>query len=346
MNFIVILVILLILAGVGVGIYFTMNGGAKKCDEVTVQADCKAPCKWDTYGYKCIGEKDPMTPKPIQQDDSSTSAKTEGNGDAGAVAGSDKWKCYAGRYGDAYEEYLKNKSLDDVKEHYETVGKAKGWNTSCTLTPDEAGCYTLQNPEVFENFGYTLDSRYNKNQRKHYLDVGRDKVARFNCQGGALAASEIPENASILTPRELTIDRRNKKYANWLKSPNGLYTLRIYFENRRGRIIVTKGNQGYSEVTPILDSTVSQADYDAGYTNLRAWLDNNGLLYMRWYKENGSWNDYKSAVYASTNVPESQNTQVKSNQHALVLTDSGKLYVDHGLGSEDEVGVLRQSDDE
>ena len=336
MSFIVILVILLILAGVGVGIYFTMNGGAKKCDEVTVQADCKAPCKWDTYGYKCIGEKDPMTPKPIQQDDSSTSAKTGGNGGAGAVAGSDKWKCYAGRYGDAYEEYLKNKSLDDVKEHYETVGKAKGWNTSCTLTPDEAGCYTLQNPEVFENFGYTLDSQYNKNQRQHYLDVGRDKVARFNCQGGTLAASEIPENASILTPRELPINRSNKQYTNWLTSPNGLYTLRIYFENRRGQVFVTKGN---SNVTKILDSPLSQADYDAGYRKLRAWFDGNGLLKMRWYQQTGS--NYKAEVNAS-----SGNSTVKSNQHAIVLTDSGKLYVDHGLGSEDEVGVLRQSDDE
>jgi len=343
----IMIVVLLLLVGLGVGIYFLVS--AKKCKDYETQDECKEPCQWDTYGNKCIGEDDNLTPAPPAQP---VSVEQEANEQVarvvepqGTETTANKWKCYAGRYGDAYEEYLKNTSLDDVKEHYETVGKAKGWSTSCILTPDEAGCYTLQNPEVFENFGYNLDSRYNKNQRKHYMDVGRDKVARFNCQGGTLAASEIPENASILTPRELAIDRRNGKYTNWLKSPNGLYTLRIYFQNRRGRIIVTKGNQSYREVTPILDSALSQADYNAGYRKLRAWLNGNGLLYMRWYKEDGR-GGYKSAVYASSNVPESQNTQVKLNQHALVLTDSGKLYVDHGLGSEDEVGVLRRSDDE
>ena len=344
MSAMIIGVVLLLLVGLGVGIYFLMN--AKTCEDHETQDECKKPCQWDTYGYKCIGEKDAMTPKPPSNDTTSTtSAKTADDAPSTSpttAAGGDKWKCYAGRYGDAYEEYLKKKSLDDVKGHYETIGKSKGWSTSCTLTPDELGCYTLQNPEVFENFGYTLDSRYKAKQRTHYADVGRDKVARFNCRGGTLAASEIPENASIMTPREISnIDKRNGKYTNLLTSPNGEYTLRLHHETRRARLFLTKGN---SNILTILDSQLSQSDYDAGFTNLRAWFSGtDGNLYMRWYRATGS--AHKAAVYINTFAPGTTNNQVKSNQQLLVLTDSGKLYIDHGLGDEEQA-ILHEGDDE
>jgi hypothetical protein len=58
----IIIVVLLLLAGLGVGIYFLVN--AKKCKDYETQGECKDPCKWDTYGNKCIGEDDDLTPAP------------------------------------------------------------------------------------------------------------------------------------------------------------------------------------------------------------------------------------------------------------------------------------------
>ena len=55
-------VVLLILAAIGVGVYFMFF--VKKCKDHETQADCKDPCKWDTYGNKCIEEDDDMTPAP------------------------------------------------------------------------------------------------------------------------------------------------------------------------------------------------------------------------------------------------------------------------------------------
>ena len=59
MSVAVIGIILLILAGLGVALYFFLN--TKACKEHETQDDCKEPCKWDTYGNKCIGEDDTPT---------------------------------------------------------------------------------------------------------------------------------------------------------------------------------------------------------------------------------------------------------------------------------------------
>jgi len=76
MSAFIIVIILLLLVGAGVGIYFLV-GEKKACSEYDTQDNCKSPCKWDTYGGKCIGEKDAMTPAPPQQPapDASQSAK-------------------------------------------------------------------------------------------------------------------------------------------------------------------------------------------------------------------------------------------------------------------------------
>jgi hypothetical protein len=336
-------VFLIVLVGLGVGLYFFLNG--KKCKDYETQDECKEPCQWDTYGYKCVDEDDDLTPAPpAPADDSETSQResqpTELEGTTQAPSGN-KWKCYAGRYGDAYEVYKANKSLDEVKEHYDTIGKSKGWKTSCTLSPDELGCYTLQNPEVFDNFGYTLSTRSNAKHRKHYKDVGRDEVARFNCEGGQLGDSTFGDDEAILTPREINIDRRHRKYTYILTSPNGEYSLALYHERRRGRFFLRKGN---SNRVTILDSQLSQADYEAGYTKLRAWLSGyDGNLYMRWYKPNGS-GGHKAGKYINQFAPGTTYNQTKSNQHVLVLTDTGKLYVDHGLGA-DEQRVIVEGDE-
>jgi len=62
MSAAIIIVVLVLLAGLGVGIYFLVN--AKKCKDHETQEDCKEPCQWDYYGNKCIDEDDNLTPAP------------------------------------------------------------------------------------------------------------------------------------------------------------------------------------------------------------------------------------------------------------------------------------------
>ena len=340
-----ILIGLLLLVGIGLGLYFFVFA-KKDCKKIEKEDECTEPCQWDTYGNKCIGEDDTLTAapsRPTPPDEPADENVVERRGPTGATGvtgvSDGRWRCYAGRYGDAYAAYKQNNSLQDVEEHYETIGKSKGWNTTCTLTGDELGCYALQNPEAFSNFGYTTNAgdATGKRLAQHYKEVGRESVARFNCQGGKLAASAIPEDASILTPREFNFDRGNRRYTTLMTSPNGLYTLSMYQETRRGRIFVRKGN---TNIATILDSTVSAADYTAGYTKLRAWFSGyDGNLFLRWYKPNGS-GGYKSGVYINSGFPGTTDASVPSNQHVLVLTNSGKLYMDHGEGSSDEIAVL------
>ena len=343
------MIVLLMLLSVGLGLYFFVFA-KKDCKKITEEDECTEPCQWDTYGNKCIGEDDDLTPAPTQQpimesaDESSTERKREESAPVPAAVSDNKWRCYAGRYGDAYAEYNKNKSLEDVKDHYETIGKSKGWKTTCTLTGDEVACYALQNPEAFENFGYTtsVSNTTGKRLAKHYKDVGRDEVARFNCQGGKLADSIIPEDASILTPREFNIDRRNRKYTYLLTSPNGLYKFVLYHETKRARLFLRKGN---SNIATILDSRLSAANHTAGYTKLRAWFSGyDANLFLRWYKPDNS-GGHKNGVYINTRYPGTTDNTVPSNRHILVLTDSGKLYVDHGEGSEDEISVLYEPEE-
>lgn len=335
----------LLLIALGVGLYFLLS--KKACKDHETQDDCKEPCKWDTYGNKCIKGDENLTAAPVitptppddddkDDDQSSPTPTTDGS----------KWKCYAGRYGDAYAEYLKNKSLDDVKKHYETVGKSKGWSTSCTLTADDVACYSLQNPEAFSNFGYSRSTsdKTGTNLAKHYKDIGRENVARFNCRGGKLATSTIPENASILTPREFNFNRTNGAYTTILTSPNGLYSLAIYNETKRGRLFFKKGN---ANVHTLLDSQLSNTDYEAGYTKLRFWFSGwEGNVFFRWFKpDGGNWRDHKSAVYLSSGRDGFANSTVTNNQHALVLTDTGKFYIDHGTGDDDDNVVVVEAEE-
>jgi hypothetical protein len=69
-------VVLLILIGLAVGIYFLLN--AKKCEDHETQDECKEPCQWDTYGGKCIDEEATLTqaPAPAPAPTAGTNAQT------------------------------------------------------------------------------------------------------------------------------------------------------------------------------------------------------------------------------------------------------------------------------
>ena len=56
------IILLIILAGLGVALYFFLN--TKACKEHETQDDCKKPCKWDTYGNKCIEKDGTLTNAP------------------------------------------------------------------------------------------------------------------------------------------------------------------------------------------------------------------------------------------------------------------------------------------
>lgn len=362
MSAMIIGVVLLMLVGLGVALYFVLGG--KKCKDHESQDECKAPCKWDTYGYKCIDKDTDPTPAPPSDDDPEDNA-TVNTGSRNAPAPvpiaaptTNKWNCYAGRYGDVYAAYQSENSLDAAEQHYEEFGRAKKWSTSCNLSADETACYTLQNPEVFSNFGYTL-SKTNSTARKiakYYKDYGIDDVARFNCQGGQLGETVFPDTAAIIGPREFNVDRRRSRYTNILKSPNGLYTLRLYFD---GRLFLTKGRQN---IKTILDGRRRKSDEDdtdaelENYTYLRFWFGGgDGNIFMRWYKEGTNNYGYnvqtegsnkKHHLYTTTFLSSDndiRNAQVPRNQHALVLTDEGVLYVDHGLGEGEEM-IIYEAD--
>ena len=82
-------VVLLILIGLAVGIYFLLN--AKKCEDHETQDECKEPCQWDTYGGKCIDEEATLTPAPAPAPapptDPSGSAGSAGSAGSGASIG-------------------------------------------------------------------------------------------------------------------------------------------------------------------------------------------------------------------------------------------------------------------
>src|SRR6056300_1638249 len=75
-------VVLLLLAGLGVGIYFLLN--AKKCKDYETQEECKEPCQWDYYGNKCIDEDEDPTPAPANDPPSDPSNNSGGSGGSGA----------------------------------------------------------------------------------------------------------------------------------------------------------------------------------------------------------------------------------------------------------------------
>jgi len=75
-------VVLLLLAGLGVGIYFLLN--AKKCKDYETQEECKEPCQWDYYGNKCIDEDEDPTPAPANDPSDSSESGSGGSGGSGA----------------------------------------------------------------------------------------------------------------------------------------------------------------------------------------------------------------------------------------------------------------------
>lgn len=336
MNPTAIILIVLLLVGLGVAGYFMLN--PQEEDDVDVGTPVSAP----PPSSAATAVAAPTTAAPARAAPSPAPVGTSNS----------KWKCYAGRYGDAYAEYESEKSLEKAEEHYDQFGKLNSFSTSCTLTGDDVACYSLQNPVVFSNFGYTTNNRNSVGQKiaKYYKEYGKDEVARFNCVGGQLGETVFPETASIIGPREFNVDRRRGKYTNILTSPNGLYILRLYFD---GRLFLTKGR---SNIKTLLDGRKRTSDEEATqadlekYTHLRFWFSgSDGNIFTRWYEPDTNNFGYnvisedgtkKHHGFTQTTISSSiaglTNNQVPTNQHAIVLTDEGKLYVDHGLGEGEE----------
>ena len=59
----IVMIGLLLLVGLGLGLYFFVFA-KKDCKKITEEDECTEPCQWDTYGDKCIGEKDTLTAAP------------------------------------------------------------------------------------------------------------------------------------------------------------------------------------------------------------------------------------------------------------------------------------------
>ena len=61
----------------GLALYFLF--GKKNCTKITQEGKCKAPCKWDLYGNKCIDKNTTPTPMPADPPSSETATAEEGS---------------------------------------------------------------------------------------------------------------------------------------------------------------------------------------------------------------------------------------------------------------------------
>jgi hypothetical protein len=204
MSAMIIGVVLLLLIGLSVGIYFLVN--AKTCEDHETHDECKKPCQWDTYGYKCIGEKDAMTPKPPSvpaPTEPNTSARTSGSAPDGPVSFTVPTKtieladidedttrgdaplseCHMARYNDLRTAWYKNPTpLADSQRHYinHTLNGPENRNFTCYMTDSEAQCYIDRYPDVKEYVEgkekYKLDKA-----RKHYYEIGHAEGRDFSC---------------------------------------------------------------------------------------------------------------------------------------------------------------------
>jgi len=215
MSVVIIGAVALLFIAIALGLYFFVFA-KKDCTKITEEDECTEPCQWDTYGDKCIGEKDDLTPAPPTQPtppgcstyttqdtcvspcewDSSMSKcgspiTPSGGGSTLSARDKKKMKCYSSRYHDVYEKY-KAGGLGAVKSYYDEFGKAKNHDTSCDLKDSEALCYAAQNPEVFNAFGFDAGKA-----KKHYKDYGLEEVKPFSCRGGTFINSPIPKDAVI-----------------------------------------------------------------------------------------------------------------------------------------------------
>ena len=303
----IIIVVLLILAGLGVGIYFLVN--AKKCKDHETQDECKEPCQWDTYGNKCVDEDDDLTPAPPSNppsdpSDSAPARRSSGPWDRSKYGNLRKReaKCYAGRY-EKIQDIYKKDGLEGVGEYYKEFGKPLGENTSCTLTDEEALCYSIQNKEVFDGLGTDRNKL-----KKHYKDYGQDKVARFSCQGGKFLDTELPPGAKIMY-KGRTLPVGTKYFTSdgkWYLSQQGDNNL----------VWVKAG-------TPTAWSLGSHTTGNGNVLNFQG--DGNLCVY-------GS----QGTKCTMTNRP---------GPSAIVMETDGDLYVDGGTNDEENRKYLYESDD-
>ena len=120
MSAAVIGVVLLILAAIGVGVYF-MFFVKKECKEYETQADCKKPCKWDTYGGKCIGKDGDMTPAPPPPPPSCSSYATQDT-----CVSPCTWNVATGTCGSGSLQGVTPPSWDIVDGYPPTIANAAG----------------------------------------------------------------------------------------------------------------------------------------------------------------------------------------------------------------------------
>ena len=306
----IVMIGLLFMIAFGLGLYFFVFA-KKNCTKITEEDECTEPCQWDTYGDKCIGEKDTLTAAPTPtptgcstyttQDtclspcewDSSMSVcgspiTPSGGGSSLSVRDKKKMQCLAGRYHEAYKKY-KAGGLDAVKSYYDEFGKSKGLNTDCNLSDYEAVCYTLQNPEVYNAFQYDRAKL-----RKHYDEYGRDKVARFNCRGGKFIGSDLPEDSTLIYQGGIGLHN----------TPNNLYYLN---QQGDGNLVWVKRGTG---------TQWSLGSHVCG-NGTTATLQGDGNI----------------CVYGANNCAKcTMSNSPSAKGHVIVAKDDGKLYVDHGDG--------------
>ena len=199
MSAMIIIVVLLLLAGLGVGIYFLVT--AKKCEDHETQADCKEPCQWDTYGNKCIGEDDDLTPAPPSNN--TPTAPTAPTAPTGPVsytvptttieladidedttrAEAPLPECYMARYNDLRTAWYNTEvPLKSAQTHYQTttINGNENRNFTCYMSDAQAQCYIDRYADVREYVKGKYTERLDK-ARKHYYEIGHALGRDFTC---------------------------------------------------------------------------------------------------------------------------------------------------------------------
>lgn len=107
-------VVLLILIGLAVGIYFLLN--AKKCEDHETEEECKEPCQWDTYGGKCIDEEATLTQAPAPAPTQVPTPRQDPSGSGASAMGYRKFDNKKLNKNLALAPCSKAKTIDECRE--------------------------------------------------------------------------------------------------------------------------------------------------------------------------------------------------------------------------------------
>lgn len=219
MNAPIIVAAILFLIALAVGIYFIF--GKKNCKKVATQAKCKAPCKWDIHGGKCI-DKDtdptpapaPVTPPidpsaalasntpttaptPASSPDSSEGLDTEDTSfevptkalplaDISAEttrAEAPLAECYMSRYADIRQAYKgADIPLYSAQQHYDTYTAGGTESRNTTCyMNDQEAQCYIDRYPDIKEYLGTKSSKKLDRARKHYYEIGHSEGRDFSC---------------------------------------------------------------------------------------------------------------------------------------------------------------------